>query len=757
MYFYRLFFCDMEYYYLAIIIILFALTVLNLTIGVANDAVNFLNNAWGARAASFRILMITASAGVFVGAMFAGGMMEVARSGVFHPEYFTFAEVMMIFLAVMLTNVVLIDFFNTLGLPTSTTVSLVAGLLGAAFSYSVIKVNAAGQSFSEIGSYINTDKAFAMISAIFISIAIAFFFGVLLQYLARILFSFSYERYRMIGGSLFGGLAIALISYFIFFKGLHSAPFISQTDLEWISEHIWVIEGCLVAGLTLVFMLLQGFFRINVFRWVTVYGTFALAMSFAGNDLVNFIGPPLAALDSYNAFSNAPGSPDPFLFTMESLKGGAPTPTLFLLGSGVVMVLTLWFSKKTHTVIRTSVNLSRQDEGVEKFEANPIARSLVKMTIMLGKAFSVLQVRPFSAWINKRFEKTIESQGSDAPAFDMVRAAVSLTVASSLIAIGTSMQLPLSTTYVTFMVAMGTSLADRAWDRESAVFRVSGVITVIGGWFVTALIAFVAAALFAWVFYLGDAVAVVAMLALSVFLLIRSTLMHRRREKEHQETEEMTRIDSNADEASIIDLSKSNVFAVVDLVPEILDITRNGLQKEKIKMLKKAEKMVRQVDKRTAVFKSTMNSSIPMLGENFLSVGDYYIRNTDILREISVSLSFYIHPVVEHVANQHKNLTKSQMRDLSNVIEQYNAFSAYCRERMEGDYGQEMIGELNSKSQTLKNFIQEVRLNQIRRIKSKEAASKSNILFFNMIAEVYNLSKFMVELSENELRFNKIK
>lgn len=746
----------MEYYYLGIIVILFAFTILNLTVGVANDAVNFLNNAWGSKAASFRVLMITASAGVFVGALFAGGMMEVARSGVFHPQYFVFGEVMMIFLAVMLTNVILIDFFNTLGLPTSTTVSLVAGLLGAAFTYSAIKVSLNGETFSNISTYINTNKALAMISAIFISIAVAFFFGVVLQYFSRLLFSFSYQRYRIVGGSIFGGISIGLISYFIFFKGLNSAPFINKSIIEWITTNIWLLECGLMAGLTLVFILLQTVFRLNVFKVVVIYGTFALAMSFAGNDLVNFIGPPLAALDAYNAFTQS-GSTEPFTFTMESLKGGAPTPTLFLMASGLIMVLTLWTSKKTKTVIRTTVDLGRQNEGTEKFDANPVARGIVKMAIQLGKVFSIIQIPAFHQWTESRFIKAPDSNTVDAPAFDLLRAAVGLTVASSLIAIGTSMQLPLSTTYVTFMVAMGTSLADRAWDRESAVFRVSGVVTVIGGWFVTAFIAFVAAGLITFVFHFGGAFGVAFMIALSVFLLIRSTVMHKKREQAFKETEDLMRVESNAGEEEIIEMSKQTVYHVLDQIPLVFEITQLGLSKEKSNILKKAEKMVKEVDKRTSIFKTSMNASISNLGENYLTVGDYYIKNTDVLREIAVSLSFVITPIAKHIANQHKSLSKSQLKDFSEVSQELLAFTIYCKEKISGDYTMSALPELRSKHSNFVANIQEIRYKQIKRIKDKEAASRGNLLFFNIITEIQNLSKFLVELTENELQFNKFK
>lgn len=746
----------MDYYYFGIIIILFALTVLNLTVGVANDAVNFLNNAWGSKAASFRVLMITASAGVFVGALFAGGMMEVARSGVFHPQYFVFGEVMMIFLAVMLTNVILIDFFNTLGLPTSTTVSLVAGLLGAAFTYSAIKVSINGEAFASISNYINTNKALAMISAIFISIAVAFFFGVVLQYISRLLFSFSYQRYRIFGGSVFGGISIGLISYFIFFKGLNSTSFIDKNIIEWITINVWLIECALMLILTIVFVLLQAVFRINVFKIVVIYGTFALAMSFAGNDLVNFIGPPLAALDAFNAYTQS-GSTEPFLFTMESLQGGAPTPTLFLMASGLIMVITLWTSKKTKTVIRTTVDLGRQNEGTEKFEANPVARSIVKMAIQIGKLFTIIQVPAIHKWAESRFEKPIENFSVDAPAFDLLRAAVGLTVASSLIAIGTSMQLPLSTTYVTFMVAMGTSLADRAWDRESAVFRVSGVVTVIGGWFVTAFIAFIAAGLITLIFHFGGFVGVVLMIALCVLLLVRSMLMHKKREKAYKETESLLKVQADTGEAEIIEMSKQTVYYVLDQIPLVLDVTINGLYKEKSGILKKAEKMVKEVDKRTSIFKTSMNVSIRNLGENYLTVGDYYIKNTDVLREIAVSLGFIINPIVQHVANQHKSLSKSQLKDLHEISHELLDFTSYCKEKIAGDFTMVEFPKLKLKHSDFVTNIQEIRYKQIKRIKDKEAASRGNLLFFNIITEIQNLSKFLVELTENELQFNKLK
>jgi hypothetical protein len=633
-------------------------------------------------------------------------------------------------------------------------VSLVSALLGAAFSFAVIKVVENAESFSQIATYINTDKALAMISAIFISIAIAFFVGVILQYIARVLFSFTFERYKVVGGSIFAGIAIGLISYFIFFKGMKSASFINAETKEWVGANILILESILMGGLAVLFM--QGLFRLNVFKVVVIYGTFALAMAFAGNDLVNFLGPSLAGLDAYNAYV-ASGAGDPNALYMTSLEGGAPTPTFLLLGAGAIMVLTLWFSKKTKTVIRTSVDLSRQNEGVEKFESNPVSRSIVKMAISIGKVLTLVQIPAVHRWIEKRLQRPAQNNDPDAPAFDMLRAAVSLTVASSLIAIGTSLKLPLSTTYVTFMVAMGTSLSDRAWDRESAVYRVSGVVTVIGGWFVTAFLAFAAAAVIAIILHFGGLIAVVFMAALAVFLLIRSKVVHRRREKEHDETEDILRIESGADESEIIELSKTNVLYVLDHIQEIFSTTQQGLSKEKLKVLKKADKLTRSIDKRTEVYKSTMNATISSLGENYLTIGEYFVKNTDLLREIAVSLSYITHPVYQHVNNQHKNLSKSQLRDFSDLTSEFTGFASFVRELIVGDFGIEKLPVLIEKQTVVCNKVQEIRLQQIKRVKSKESASRSNLLFFNLITEIQNLTKQLNDLTENELKFNKIK
>lgn len=737
----------MEYYFMGVLVMLFLLSAMDLTVGVANDAVNFLNSGWGSRSLTFKWLLVVASAGVFVGALFAGGMMDVARSGVFHPQYFMFEEVIMIYLAVMLNDVLLIDFFNTLGLPTSTTVSLVAALLGASFTFAVAKLAENGQAIGDLNMYMNTEQAFAMIIAIFVSIAIAFFFGLLIQKIARTVFSFNFSRYK-IGGAIFGGIAIALISYFIFFKGMKSATFIDKEMKEYVAQHLAMMFTAVMAGAAVILLMLQYLFRINVFRVIVIYGTFAIAMAFAGNDLVNFLGPSLAGLDAFQAYS-VTGDPT---MTMESLSTPAKVPVGFLMGAGLIMLLTLWFNKKTRTVIRTEVGLARQNEGVENFDTNPVARSLVKLAVSIGNIFTLVRIPAVHRWIEKRFAAPPLSNSPDAPAFDMVRAAINLTVGSSLIAFGTSLKLPLSTTYVTFMVAMGTSLADRAWDRDSAVYRVSGVTTVIGGWFVTAFLAFLSAALLAYILYVGSMVSVVLLSVFAVFVLIRSKVIHRRREKAYHEKENMLRIDENTGEQEILDLCRNNVSFVIEKIPEVVTLILEGLEEEKLKRLKEADGIVKEVNSRTELFSSTIGSSISALGDNYVLYGEYYLKNAEILREIAVSLGYLTHPVYNHINNQHKNLGKNQMADFESLSEDLRQLCDFSKKIVLEDSGRGLADDLHRKEDVVSEKIKIVRRSQIDRVKRKENASRSSLLFFNITTEVQNLTRFINELTELDIR-----
>lgn len=512
----------METFYLLIVVFLLVLAVFDLFVGVSNDAVNFLNSAIGAKVAKFKTVMFVASFGVVIGAMMSAGMMDVARHGIMQPENYSFHEVMTIFLAVMVTDVIVLDMFNTLGLPTSTTVSLVFELLGGTFILALLKMNADGSlTFDQL---LNSDKALGVIIAIFVSVAIAFFFGVIVQWIARVVFTFSYNRHLKYTIAVFGGIAFTILAYFIFIKGLSKSPFIEDTTKDWIKANTPMLMGITFVISTILMEVIH-LLKVDVFKLVVMMGTFALAMAFAGNDLVNFIGVPMAGLDSFIDFTtNGNGDHDAFLMT--SLMTSAKTPFLYLMLAGVIMIIAMATSKKAQNVVKTSVDLSRQDEGDEMFGSSRAARSIVRGSQDAGEFVTKVVPNGFFKWLDTRFRKE-DAILADGAAFDVVRAAVNLVLASVLIVIGTTYKLPLSTTYVTFMVAMGTSLADRAWSRESAVFRVTGVLSVIGGWFITAGVAFGICAIVCLTMYFGGFLAMFAFMALVVFLLIRSNIMYK--------------------------------------------------------------------------------------------------------------------------------------------------------------------------------------------------------------------------------------
>ena len=508
----------METFYLFIVIFLFILAIFDLVVGVSNDAVNFLNSALGAKAAPTRLILGIAALGIFVGAALSNGMMDIARHGIYQPEHFYFSEIMCILLAVMLTDVVLLDVFNSLGMPTSTTVSMVFELLGGTFALAIIKI--IGDHTLNFGDLLNTDKALSVILAIFVSVAIAFFFGTIVQYISRIIFSFNYKKTSKYFAGIFGGLATTAIIYFILIKGIKDTPFLPDNYKNWINENTSFLVSCCIIGFTI---LMQFFYwlRINVFKIVVLLGTFALALAFAGNDLVNFIGVPLAGFSSYMDITSQPGTVNPDTYLMTSLMGSAKTPWYFLIASGTIMVIALFTSRKAQNVVKTSLDLSRQEEGEEAFGTSPVARVIVRVSSNM--ASSIQNVIPTKAkqWIDSRFnqDEVILKEGA---AFDLIRASVNLVLGSLLIALGTSLKLPLSTTYVAFMVAMGTSLADRAWGRESAVYRITGVLSVIGGWFITAGAAFFICFFVTLIIHYGGFVAIIILIALAIFLLIRS-------------------------------------------------------------------------------------------------------------------------------------------------------------------------------------------------------------------------------------------
>lgn len=577
----------METIYLAIVVFLLCLAVFDLFVGVSNDAVNFLNSAIGAKVAKFRTVLIVASAGVAIGAVMSSGMMDVARHGIMQPANFSFYDVMTIFLAVMVTDVIVLDMFNTLGMPTSTTVSLVFELLGGTFVLATIKI--AADPTLGFADLLNTDKALSVIVAIFVSVAIAFFFGMIVQWLSRIVFTFNYKKHSRYSIALFGGIAFTALSYFIFLKGLGKSRFIAEDVRTWIDCNISLLLLYTFIGSTIMMQVLH-MLRVNVFKFIVLMGTFALAMAFAGNDLVNFIGVPLAGMDSfrdYMANSNGIGARD---FMMTSLMESAQTPSIYLLAAGVVMIVAMATSKKARNVIKTSVDLSRQDEGDEMFGSSRAARSIVRVT-QDGNGW-VMQYMPksISRWIDSRFNKQ-EAELNDGAAFDVVRAAINLVLASMLITIGTNYKLPLSTTYVTFMVAMGSSLADRAWSRESAVFRVTGVISVIGGWFITAAVAFGACALVCLIMFYGGILAKILFMVLVVALLIKSNRKYANKEKEGEKEDVFRLMMRTRDPEIVLDLlmkhvSRTQSFMTRFAIDEFNNII-DGLENERTRTLRK--------------------------------------------------------------------------------------------------------------------------------------------------------------------------
>ena len=545
----------METIYLGIVLFLFVLAIFDLVVGVSNDAVNFLNSAIGAKAASFKTIIFIAGVGVFIGAALSNGMMDIARHGIYQPQHFYFAEIMCILLAVMLTDVVLLDVFNTMGMPTSTTVSMVFELLGGTFALALIKVYGSEGTLG-LGDLINTDKALSVIMAIFVSVAIAFFFGMLVQWLARIIFTFNYKKHMKYSIGIFGGIATTSIIYFMLIKGLKDSSFMTAEYKNWIHDNTLMLVGAFFVFFTILMQILH-ICKVNVFKVIVLLGTFALALAFAGNDLVNFIGVPLAGYSSfmdYTANGQAAGA-DGYLMT--SLLGPAKTPWYFLFGSGAVMVIALATSKKAHNVIKTSVDLSRQDEGEENFGSTPIARTLVRFSLTLANGISKITPEGTKRWIDNRFRKD-EAIIADGAAFDMVRASVNLVLAGLLIALGTSLKLPLSTTYVTFMVAMGSSLADRAWGRDSAVFRITGVLSVIGGWFITAGAAFTFCFFVTLFIHYGGTVAIILLIGVAEILLIRSQLMIKKRKAKEKKDETLKQLLSSSDNAEILRLLQTH-------------------------------------------------------------------------------------------------------------------------------------------------------------------------------------------------------
>ncbi len=579
----------MESIYLGIVIFLFTLAIFDLTVGVSNDAVNFLNSAIGSKAASFRTIIIVAAIGVFCGASMSNGMMDIARHGIFNPQYFYFGELMYVFMAVIVTDVILLDIFNTMGLPTSTTVSMVFELLGASFTIALIKHLSNPESLA-VGDYLNTDKALTVILGIFLSVAIAFTFGAIVQWLTRLAFTFNYKRKLKWKIGIFGGCAVTAIIYFMLIKGIKDLAFMTPELKESIADNTATIITVCLVFFTVMMQLLHAL-RVNVFKIIVLLGTFSLALAFAGNDLVNFIGVPLAGFSSYLYYTSGGGT-DPMGYTMQELNDPASTPLYFLVGAGLVMVVALATSKKAHNVVKTSVDLARQESGEEMFDSSRVARRLVRMASNIGSWVEENTPVRVLHWINKRFD-TSETCMPDGAAFDLVRASINLVLAGLLVAIGTSLKLPLSTTYVTFMVAMGSSLSDKAWGRESAVFRITGVLSVIGGWLLTAGAAFMLSSLIVTAMYFGGIYVTIGIAVLAIVRLIHSNLHFSKSKKRTDKGDEIFRqIVNSKDKQKTWKLlqeyiSCSQIDFILFIVEAYFNVTE-GFLEEDLKLLRKS-------------------------------------------------------------------------------------------------------------------------------------------------------------------------
>lgn len=728
----------MEQFYIFVVVVLFLLAISDLVVGVSNDAVNFLNSAIGSKAAPFRAIMVVAAAGILVGATFSSGMMEVARKGIFHPESFTFAEIMLVFLAVMLTDIILLDLYNTFGLPTSTTVSIVFELLGSSVALAIIKMKKMGQPLNEMGQYINSDKALAIISGILLSVIIAFLVGALIQYLTRIIFSFNYEKtYKRYGG-LFGGMAIAAITYFMLIKGAKGSSLISEENVVWIKSHTGMILLVSFAGWSAILQLLILLTRVNVFKVIVMVGTFSLAMAFAGNDLVNFIGVPLAGFQSLKLFLADPAAQaDTMLMT--ALGGSVKTPTAFLLIAGGVMVITLWLSKKARSVTKTTIDLSRQGEGHERFGSSGFARVVVRQTRSVSQVISQVLPAGLQQSIQSRFEPLPHAVKKQKVSFDLVRASVNLVVAAILIALGTSMKLPLSTTYVTFMVAMGTSLADRAWGRESAVYRITGVLAVVSGWFVTALLAFTASFLIANFISWGGLMAIIATILLAVFLVVRTQAIHRKRALKEKEEEDNQPAQQATD---LYSACQDNVTRSVGRAEELYTSTIGALIQEKRKNLSRNIKEARQLSKDVKEMKNNIPKTIIRLEDEAIESGHHYVQLLDYMREALHALNFIVKPAYDHINNNHRSLIPEQAAELQAISKAVRQLSQKVVETIRTERFDESEQAFDMQDAILES-LSSAQKKQLKRIKKELVGTRNSILYISILNETKNFVLFI--------------
>ena len=746
----------MQDYYLILVIILGILAIIDLMVGVSNDAVNFLNSAIGSKVVSFKTLMIIASLGVAFGAMSSSGMMEVARKGIFNPEMFLFSEIMIIFIAVMITDILLLDLFNSYGLPTSTTVSIVFELLGAAVVISIIKISSSSDAFIDLSTYINTSKATQIIFGIFLSVLVAFSIGALVQFLSRLVLSFKFEEKKKWLGSIFGGIALTSIFYFIVIKGLKGTPYSSSsfeilngsTLSNYIDNNLVSIVIVSLLFLTFLSYLINSILKVNIYTIVICVGTFALALAFAGNDLVNFIGVPIAGYQSYLAWIGSGVEADAYF--MSALSEKVAAPTLILLGAGVIMIVTLWTSSKAKSVIKTSIDLSRQEETIERFEPNFLSRGLVRLGAYFQKSF--LKILPNNSinFIERQYIKPKVNTlilRKDRPAFDKIRASINLVVAAILISIATSYKLPLSTTYVTFMVAMGTSLADRAWGSDSAAYRVAGVINVIGGWLMTALIAFLASGLIASIIYYFDQYALYLLVLIVAIVLTKNYFTHKERRTKEIEEEELELIESKSIKGVIFESSK-NITKFSKRISKLYKNLLTGISSKNILLLKDSESIVNKLDKDVDLIANNVFYFIKNLDEaTSQSASNFHMSVLESLENITRLTQSLLKSSSKHFKNEHRGLTFQQLRELKEIETDLELFFNKVIETFENkNYKQ--IQSIFEIKESVSNSLESKIKSQISRTKEKESSPRNTRLYFEILKKTKKITENYIEILE---------
>ena len=743
----------METIYLGLVIFLFMLAVFDLWVGVSNDAVNFLNSAIGAKAATFRTIMIIAAIGIFCGATMSSGMMDIARHGIFRPEQFYLNELMCIFIAVMVTDIILLDIFNSLGFPTSTTVSMVFSLLGGTTGLTIVKLahDNTGLGFADL---VNTEKALSVIIAIFVSVAIAFFFGTVVQFIARLIFTFNYKSHLKWRIGLFGGIAATAICYFMLVKGIRDMSFMTPDMQHYLDSHSMEF---IVFGLIFFTLLMQilHWLKVNVFKVVVLLGTFALAMSFAGNDLVNFIGVPLAGFSSYQDYMAAGGG-DVAQHAMGALNAPAHTPIYFLAIAGVVMVISLMTSKKAHNVVKTSVDLARQDVGDEMFGSSRMARSIVRATTTAFNTVISVTPMPIRAWVRKRFnqDEIILANGA---AFDLVRASVNLVLAGLLIALGTSLKLPLSTTYVAFMVAMGSSLADRAWGRESAVFRITGVLSVIGGWFITAGAAFLFCFTITLIMYFGGTVAIVAMIVIAIVRLIYSHKKYNKKLKAEIPDDLFRRIVASKDKKATLNLLcqhiADNQSLYLDFVINTYTQITDGFVNDDLRSLRRADSALRT--EKSALKKMRRKEMVGMQRidkEIAIEKNTWFHLGSNSCQQIMYCLRRICEPCEEHVDNNFKPMPKELVKEFIPLRDTLVYLLKRTHDVIDGAHYEE-VDEIRAECDRLKEALSRTRKLQMNRMQDEKSNLTVSYVYLNILQETQELVSSLRHLLRAARRF----